>query len=270
MYKQNVDVANRSTQIIINEACAGLSLYPLEDQSPISWADFIGIATVRVELVRKSQPNAVLYTMPLKSLYEIWKGFFKIPKGVVIPFAFKDNLLLTKDSYLQVDITWQDFPYGEILKSFEVQKNTLATSTNVPISFKKIALDGEKEVNTEHFEYVFIPNTVKKIETFIDSYKTELVGSSKVSTVGGPSLSSKNKAFANDMALPVSGGVNYPKIDTGDCCCSHEVTRQKIEMDFNYMSFISAMPTDTNVLFKTQANQEVKFFGTGEIILMQS
>lgn len=271
MRNQPLDLANKTTQIIIKDSCAGISLYPKADDNLPIFESFVDNAFVRVELVRKSQPNAVLYYMKLSDLFEIWKGFFKTPKGVVIPFALKDNLLLNKDSYLQVDIRWTGVVNVSDLK---IQNNTVATSTNVPISFKKIEIDEELEVNTEHFEYAFIPDTIHKIETFTDGYLNELTNkttpqATKASaSLGNVDFLGRTEAqrIANDSNL----SVNKPKVDTGNCCCSHEVKRQKIEMDFNYMSFMTSMPTDNNVLFKTEANQKIKFFGIGEVTLMQA
>lgn len=263
MFKQPADVNNKNTQIIINDTCAGISLFPKDADGPINYEGLVSDGTVRVELIRKSQPNAVLYEMPFSALYEIWAGLGKTPKGLVVPFALKENLILSKDAYIQIDITWKT---SQIV-GFNIQKNTLATSTNVPISFKKVLVDGELEVDTEYFEYLVIPETITKIETFVNGYTNKL----QPTTANSPQIVGRSLSANAQATLDIlNKNTMSPKVDTGACGCDGTVTKQKIEMDWNFMSFNTPMPTETNVLFKTEPNQKIKFFGEGTLILMQA
>lgn len=40
-------------------------------------------------------------------------------------------------------------------------------------------------------------------------------------------------------------------------------------MTYEYLSFMTNNPTEKNVLFRTGANQAIKLFGSGDVILMQ-
>lgn len=265
MYSIAVDSRNKTAQVQLKNSVAGLTIMPFK-AGVLDEGAFLEDAQVRVELVRKSQPNAVLYDMPLKALNEIWKGFQKQPKGVVLPLAFKENLLLNKDAFIQVDFSWEVGDFSTI----KVAENTLAQSTNVPISFKKIQLDGDMEIDTEHFEYIFIPKTVNKIETFVDGLLNELTtnkNSSAATFTKSGAVAGRVSAVGGNTASDVNAtGVNV----TGNCGCTGEMKRQKIEMTYEYLSFMTNNPTEENVLFRTGANQMIKLFGEGEVILMQA
>lgn len=259
MYTQPYDSANKTTQILIKENCAGITLYPKVLGGDVSLENFEE-ATVRVELVRKSQPNSVLYTMQLAELNNIWKGFFKDLKGIVIPFALKDNLLLSKDAYLQIDISWGNTPL--VISELKIQKNTLATNTNVPISFKHIDFEDGQDIDTDYFGYIYFTEDVERIETFIDVQKVS------IDTKEQPTMGTNQSRSLSQLA--VVNATTDKRIATGDCCCTHEVTRQKIEMDYSYMSYFSQMPTTGAVLFKTEPKQTIRLFGEGTVTLMQA
>lgn len=284
MYKQALNADKVSAQIIVKDSCAGITLYPVAEGLVIDGEEFPAFGKnlkVRVELVRKSQPNAVLYNMTLEQLYNVYGAFLKKPKGFVIPFALKENLLLSNDSYLQVDLEWGGFDGILDVESLSVQRNTLATSGNVPISFKKVVVDGELDVNTEHYGYVLIPNTITRIETFVDTLTNTFVkpentfttakAKGGVSLGGAPTLGGApalGGAPSFGSAAGDTSGGNV--INTGACGCDGRVKTAKIEMDFAYLTYHTAYPTDSDVIFKTEPNQYIKFSGVGTVLLMQA
>lgn len=264
MYSIAVDERNESAQVQLKNSLAGITVYPYIG-GVLNEQGFIEDARVRVELVRKSQPNAVLYDMSLSDLNDIWKGFNKSPKGVVIPLAFKENLLLSKDAYIQLDFSWTG---GGQYDTIKISENSVAQNTNLPIAFKKIQLDGDMEIDTEHYEYIFIPKTVTKIETFVDGLFNEL---QVTKVASGSGVAKRDQGVVSRLSADTiqnsqtATGVSV----TGNCGCSGEMKRQKIEMTYEYLSFMTNNPTEKNVLFRTGANQAIKLFGSGDVILMQ-
>ncbi|GEM_PF-5754360 len=282
MYRVTIDKANGRAQLQVKNNCAGLTLiFKSAVGGVLSGEDYTDVISARVELVRRSQPNAVLFDRTISQLNDLWAAMGRNVKGMILPFAFKDSLLLSKDAYLQVDLSWPTDSDMNVAATLEVIENLLPTNTNIPISLKKVAIDGEMTVDSEHYEYVILENGITKIETFVNGYAKELNPTQTAQTKNKLSAVSNSvavadlsrKSFASEldhkMAITRAEAQDLALTKTGDCGCDGQVKTQKVELDYNFMSFVSTLPVKNEVIMKTQPNQEIKFFGTGNIFLVQ-
>jgi len=269
--KIDVDVNNNVIEIEVKDTCAGITIFPMFEGDFIEGNGFRDNTSVRVEMIRKNQPDVVLYDLSLKDLYITFVALGRSGAGITIPFAFKDNLVLGKDSYLKVVINYTPVAGGS--NPFDIDgmryfKNYVATSTNVPISVKRVKVTEDVEIDTEYFQYMIVSSSVYKLETVVNTAKTTLVSSSD---------SAKQAIVQNSFSG--SGGIvsnDSVKTNTGNCCCDGNVERTKIEMTFDYLSYLGGLAVSAigvGVL-QTALNQKVKVYVNedteDEILLVQA
>jgi|GEM_PF-3147307 len=256
--KIEVDTNNRVIEIEIKDTCSGITIFPMLEGAFLEVSKFVNNSSVRVEMVRKNQPDVVLYDVSLESLSKVILGLNKIGGGITIPFALKDNLILGKDSYLKVFIEYTPVLGGGNpfdMDGMRYFKNYVTTTTNVPISIKTVKVTEDIEVDTEYFQYLIVNASVYKLETVVNAAKTTLVSSSD---------SAKQAIVQNSFSG--SGGIvanDSVKTNTGNCCCDGNVERTKIEMTFDYLRYLSGNYYLGNIglaVLQTALNQKVKLY----------
>ncbi|MGA9213418.1 hypothetical protein [Kaistella sp.] len=263
MYTQPIDSVNKRAQIIVKDSMAGISILPELASGDIN--DFLSSLDIRVELVRKSQPNAVLYSMSyIKFINLVGSLGKRFGSNLLIPFAINGNLILSGDAYLQIDLNWT----FSGLRGLKVVNNTVAKSTNVPLALKQIVIDGDVEVDTEHYDSVFIDDGIQKVETFVDGLLSTLADNPNL-TGGELSLIGSGVGLnrLDNSVRKLSNSNNV--VLTGNCGCDGVVKRQKIELNYPYLSYMSAF-NSIYVILKTEPNQKIKFSGSSTIYLIQS
>lgn len=224
MYKVGLDAVNKSAQFKLNSNVSAITMnflgYQGEEErgsaSGLNLSDLGNKVSVRMELIRKNQPNVTLVDLPMNELVKVVDTVYRGGVKNTIPVALNENLILSDDAYVLVTLDWK----GITLTKLDVFKNTVLGNTGSPFSIKSVEIDEQTEVNTEFYNIAVFGDDIKSLETV--------------------------------------------KSDIGD---DGVVVSQKQELTYDYMQMLS--DEQNGVMFSTEPNQKIKFYGSGKVYLVQ-
>lgn len=217
MFKVALDAVNKSAQFKLKDNVSAVSLDILgTGGQKLNFSDIGANLNVRIELIRKNQPNIMLTDLPLNELTKVVGILYKGDVKNTIPVAVGSNLILNDEAYLLVSLDWKTI---EITK-MDVFENRVLGETSSPLAIKSVAIDEQTEVNTEFYTAVVFSDNIKSLETI--------------------------------------------KTDVGD---DGVVVSQKQELSYDFMQLLS--DEQNGVVFVTEADQKIKFFGAGKVYLVQ-
>lgn len=217
MFKVALDAVNKSAQFKLKDNVSAVSLDILGNGGrKLDFQDIGGRMNVRIELIRKNQPNVTLTDLSLFELTRVVNILYKGDVKNTIPVAMGSNLILNDEAYLLVTLDWKEI---EITK-MDVFENRVLGETASPLAIKSVAIDEQTEVNTEFYTAVVFFDDIKSLETV--------------------------------------------KSDVGD---DGVVVSQKQELTYDFMQLLS--DEQNGVVFVTEADQKIKFFGAGNVYLVQ-
>lgn len=217
MFKVALDAVNKSAQFKLKDNVSAVSLDILGDGGrKLDFNDIGARMNVRIELIRKNQPNVTITDLSLFELIRVVNILYKGDVKNTIPVAMGSNLILNDEAYLLVTLDWKEI---EITK-MDVFENRVLGETASPLAIKSVAIDEQTEVNTEFYTAVVFFDDIKSLETV--------------------------------------------KSDVGD---DGVVVSQKQELTYDFMQLLS--DEQNGVVFVTEADQKIKFFGAGNVYLVQ-
>lgn len=217
MFKVALDAVNKSAQFKLKDNVSAVSLDILGNGGQkLDFQDIGENLNVRIELIRKNQPNVTLTDLSLFELTRVVNILYKGDVENTIPVAMGSNLILNDEAYLLVSLDWKTI---EITK-MDVFENRVLGETASPLAIKSVAIDEQTEVNTEFYTAVVFFDDIKSLETV--------------------------------------------KSDVGD---DGVVVSQKQELTYDFMQLLS--DEQNGVVFVTEADQKIKFFGAGNVYLVQ-
>lgn len=217
MFKVALDAVNKSAQFKLKDNVSAVSLDILGNGGQkLDFQDIGARMNVRIELIRKNQPNVTLTDLSLFELTRVVNILYKGDVKNTIPVAMGSNLILNDEAYLLVTLDWKEI---EITK-MDVFENRVLGETASPLAIKSVAIDEQTEVNTEFYTAVVFFDDIKSLETV--------------------------------------------KSDVGD---DGVVVSQKQELTYDFMQLLS--DEQNGVVFVTEADQKIKFFGAGNVYLVQ-
>lgn len=217
MFKVALDAVNKSAQFKLKDNVSAVSLDILgTGGQKLNFSDIGANLNVRIELIRKNQPNVTLTDLSLFELTRVVNILYKGDVENTIPVAMGSNLILNDEAYLLVSLDWKTI---EITK-MDVFENRVLGETASPLAIKSVAIDEQTEVNTEFYTAVVFFDDIKSLETV--------------------------------------------KSDVGD---DGVVVSQKQELTYDFMQLLS--DEQNGVVFVTEADQKIKFFGAGKVYLVQ-
>lgn len=217
MFKVALDAVNKSAQFKLKDNVSAVSLDILgTGGKKLNFFEIGEKLNVRIELIRKNQPNVTLTDLSLFELTRVVNILYKGDVKNTIPVAMGSNLILNDEAYLLVTLDWKEI---EITK-MDVFENRVLGETASPLAIKSVAIDEQTEVNTEFYTAVVFFDDIKSLETV--------------------------------------------KSDVGD---DGVVVSQKQELTYDFMQLLS--DEQNGVVFVTEADQKIKFFGAGNVYLVQ-
>lgn len=224
MFKVGLDAVNKSAQFKLNNNVSAITLnflgYQGEEErgsaNKLNLSDLGNKVNVRMELIRKNQPNVTLVDLPMNELVKVVDTVYRGGVKNTIPVALNENLILSDDAYVLATLDWK----GITLTKLDVSENRVLGNTSRPFSVKAVEIDEQKEVNTEFYNIAVFGDDIKSLETV--------------------------------------------KSDVGD---DGVVVSQKQELTYDYMQMLS--DEQNGVMFSTEPNQKIKFYGAGKVYLVQ-
>ena len=167
MFRVQIDSVNKKAEFSVKQNMAGVTFdinKTVEGTvSAVTDSEFGSDVKVKVQLIRKNQPNAVLADAVYNDYKEVLKTIYKKHSGKCLFFALKDNLSLSEDAHLLVTLDWSATPITEII----VHENRQLATTNRPLTIKKEAIAEESEVDSEFYNMLVFTDTVERIESVI-------------------------------------------------------------------------------------------------------
>lgn len=222
MFRVGIDAVNKTAQFKLKDNVSAITLDILgQGGRKLNFSDVDnGLdgyhMNVRIELIRKNQPNVTLTDLPLNELSKVVDILYKGGVKNTIPVAVGANLILNDEAYLLVTLDWK----GIEITKMDVFENRVLGETSSPLAIKSVAIDEQTEVNTEFYKAIVFSENIKSLETV--------------------------------------------KTDVGD---DGVVVSQKQELAYDYMRLLSEV--HNGVVFFTEADQKIKFYGEGKVYLVQ-